>query len=415
MRRLLTLSLVWFFLMGGMGLIFPFYSLYLRENGGLSGTQTGLVMAIPPLMGIFSQPFWGQLADRTGSRTQLLALLGLCSSIGYLGLLLPNSFAGFVIATAGLAFFSAAIVPTAVSATLGLLREFAEQDFGRVRALGTLGFALSVIGFPPLLNQFQARYEFERASPSVTEPGLQLIFPLAAALILIGAALALSLPRGGTVSLRAKRGDWRALLHHGPFLRLLVFTFFAFLCLQGPMALFPILVRGLGGDLDALSRMWLLMLAVEIPLVAFVGATIARVGLRGVIAMGVLAGALRWLVSGFADSLLVVTLVQALHGVVVWGVILGAPLYVDAVVPEHLRSTGQGLLAMVGASIGGLFSNLCAGFLIDQIGPRAPAQVGGIAALILFCLMFWILPPVVRSAHSDPASSRAGAGPGAET
>ncbi len=60
---------------------------------------------------------------------------------------------------------------------------------------------------------------------------------------------------------------------------------------------------------------------------------------------------------------------------------------------------------MIGASVGGLLSNLCAGWLIDQIGPRAPAQVGGIAALVLFCLVLWMLPPIGHSPRPDPLSS----------
>ena len=36
-----AISLVWFFVLGGLGLFFPFYSLYLTENLGLSGTEVG--------------------------------------------------------------------------------------------------------------------------------------------------------------------------------------------------------------------------------------------------------------------------------------------------------------------------------------------------------------------------------------
>ncbi len=401
MRHLVTLSLVWFFILGGLGLFFPYYSLYLMENAGLSGTQTGMVMAIPPLLGIFAQPFWGQLADRTGARTRVLSLLGLGASIGYVTLLTPRSFFGFVLATAGLAVFSVALIPTAVSASLALLRESGGHGFGRVRVFGTIGFGASVGGFPLLLSRLQPSPGQTGVAPIGGEPGLELIFPLAGGLVWVGSIIALGLPRGGAIALRANRGDWRALLRHGPFLRLLVFTFFAYLFLQGPMSLFPILVRGLGGGIDAISRMWLVMLAIEVPLVAFFGASIARLGLRGVIGIGVLAGALRWLVSGFADQLLVVTFVQSLHGVVVWGLILGAPLYVDAVVPERLRSTGQGLLAMIGVSVGGLLSNVGAGWLTDQLGPSAPAQIGGAGALLLSCALFWILPPVRRGIHPE--------------
>ena len=133
MQRPVVMALVWFFCLGGLGIWFPFYTLYLKENAGLSGTQVGLVMATLPLVGILGQPFWGQVADRTGSRTRLLSLLALCAAAGYAALTLPESFAGFVVATAALALFSTSLIPSCVSVTLALGREGGVRAFGRTR------------------------------------------------------------------------------------------------------------------------------------------------------------------------------------------------------------------------------------------------------------------------------------------
>ena len=74
-------------------------------------------------------------------------------------------------------------------------------------------------------------------------------------------------------------------------MRILVVTFLAYGCIQGPMALFPILVRAQGGGLDVVSEMWLLMIALELPLIFFFGKAVAWAGPRGVIAIGLLASA----------------------------------------------------------------------------------------------------------------------------
>jgi MFS family permease len=101
-------------------------------------------------------------------------------------------------------------------------------------------------------------------------------------------------------------------------------------------------------------------------------------------------------VCAFAPDLRWVFPVQLLHGAVIAGLIIGGPLYVEAVVPERLRATGQGVMAMIGVSIGGFGSNLAAGWLLEHFGPKAPYLAGGLGALTLGCLVPVILPPATR-------------------
>ena len=61
----------WFVFFAALGVFFPFFSLYLDENAGLSGTEVGLVMASVPLTGMLAQPLWGLAADRSGRRARL--------------------------------------------------------------------------------------------------------------------------------------------------------------------------------------------------------------------------------------------------------------------------------------------------------------------------------------------------------
>ena len=63
------------------------------------------------------------------------------------------------------------------------------------------------------------------------------------------------------------------------------------------------------------------MLALEIPLVAYSGATLERFGARVLLGVGAFAGGVRWLVCGFATDLTWVWPVQLLHGVVVAGLV----------------------------------------------------------------------------------------------
>ena len=99
----IPLTLFWFVYFGSLGIFYPYFALYLRENAGLTGTQVGLILAISPFVGMIAQPLWGQLADRTGARSRTLAVLTVGTALGYLGLGLADGFWPIVRATAVLA------------------------------------------------------------------------------------------------------------------------------------------------------------------------------------------------------------------------------------------------------------------------------------------------------------------------
>lgn len=396
------LSLYWFLLFGALGIFFPFYSLYLDENAGLSASQVGVVLAMVPLTGTVAQPLWGLIADHTGRRGRLLAFLTLGASAGYALLYLPTSFASLVAATTLLSLFATAVVPLCVSVCFALLGPTDPHAFGRTRAWGTVGFLATVVAFPLFLDVVRRAGWTGRAAPLATEPGLELMLPVTALLGLAAAFVAFRLPdRRTDPSRRMQPGEWRTLFAHGPFVRFLVFILGAYLCLQGPMSLFPLFVRSLGGDMTTVSHLWVLMVALEIPIVAYSGAGFARLGPRVLVGIGVGSGALRWLVSGLSSDIGIIYAVQVLHGVTVGGLIIGSPYYVDAIVPDRLRSTAQGVLSMAGVSVGGILSNLATGLLIDHFGARAPAVVGGFGALLLTCALPWMIARTTHATLTD--------------
>lgn len=389
-RRAVPLAAYWALAMAPFGLTLPYWGLYLRENAGLSGAQVGMVFAVIPAVGMLVQPLWGALGDRSGLRARVLVVLSLGVALGLVALSRAQSFAAILAATALFAAFSRALVPMLLSVSFPALEDHLHA-FGWVRAFGTLGFGVAMFVFPAALATVTVTGP---APAGVSEPALGLLFPTAAALSAVAAFVALAIPNRGAVALRASRGEWRVLLRNGPFLRALVLCTLAFLCLNGPMELFPILVRARGGDLEAVRGMWLFMLVPEVFLALGLGALTQRFGARTLVAVGLAAGAARWLLSSAAPSLGALALVQSLHAVVVLGLNMGAPLYIDAVVPPQLRSTAQSLLGTVAVGIGGIGSSLLAGLLLDFGGASAPYWFGGAGALLLLVALPRMLPKI---------------------
>jgi MFS family permease len=86
---------------------------------------------------------------------------------------------------------------------------------------------------------------------------------------------------------------------------------------------------------------------------------------------------------------------------VVLGLNIGAPLYIDAIVPPQLRSTAQALLGTVAVGVGGAGSSLLAGSLLDHGGASAPYWFGGAGALALLLALPRHLPRIDREAHAS--------------
>ena len=406
-RQGFSISLFWFAFFGALGIFFPYYSLYLKENAGLTGTQLGLILSVMPLVGIVAQPFWGQVADRTGARGRVVAFLSMVSAAGFVLLGLAQGFVLILLAAVFLACFSTPVIPLSVSVALAAFRRSGPHAYGFARAWGTVGFLASVLIFPMALDHVQQWQGLDPTPGGPSEPGLGVMFLGTAAIVLLASAIGLALPKEGLASLRAARGEWRTLLRRGPMRRMLVFAFCAYLFVTGPMGLLPVYVRAHGGTLETVQNMWILMLIVEIPLILCTGMGLQRIGARGLLAAGVLAGGVRWTVCGLTANPYWIYPVQMLHGVMVTGLMMGGPLYVDRVAPGRLRSTAQGLVAMAGLGIGGIASNTAAGWLLDNVSANAPYLIGGVGALAVGLAIPWILPPV---AHGDEAPREATGG-----
>jgi len=386
------LTLFWFVHMGSLGIFFPYFSLYLKENARLSGIQLGWILAIIPLVSIVAQPLWGQVADRTGARSHIVAFLSLGSIFGYLWLAGANGFVAIILATAMLAVFGSAVLPITISVTLATLHDAGSHAFGFVRAWGTVGYLLMVLVFPWLLARYQRAYGLVPGTGGVSEPGLEIMFVVTAGLVVVSSGLGLFLPRGRAVSLRAQPNDWKLLLSNRPYIRFLFFSFGAYLLSNGPMWLFPIFVRSRGGDIETIRSMWLVMLIVEIPLILATGSGLKRLGARGLLGVGVIVGGLRWILCALVQDIYLLSMVQVLHGVTVVGLLMGGPLYLEVIAPQKLRSTAQALLSMVGVGIAGIASNLGSGWLLENAGVDILYAVAGIGSTVLGCLVWWILP-----------------------
>ncbi|MEE2947122.1 MAG: MFS transporter [Verrucomicrobiota bacterium] len=384
-----ALSLFWATLFGSLGIFFPYYSLYLEDDLGLSGQQIGLAMAVFHLVGLVGQPSWGYLADRTGARKILLVVITIGMALGFVALWHVGGYAALLIASMFFAAFYTSLIPQGMALSLGVLYRSHNSHFEWVRSFGSLGFLITCFGFPLFLDLLD---------PAPNAGGLDMMFPCCAVLILLTTGVVFLIPNETAIREKAKPGAWRLLAADRRFLRFLLYVFLANFMLDGPMFLFPVFVKSVAPDnfLGTLKWLWLIMLLPEIVAIALAGHIRRRIGVRALMFSGLAAGGLKWLACGFLGDLPVVLYASMLlHCVYVVGALVAMPLCVNYLVPTELRSTGQGLATMISSSLGGgICSSFAAGWLIDHVGPAAPQLYGGIGAMLLLLVAPFLVPKV---------------------
>ena len=394
----------WFLYMAGLGLVYPFQVVWFEQSAGVTGSQLGLILALRPLMGIIGQPTFGRVADRTGQRGRVLGLVMLGAAAFYA--LLPwmdNVIAiGLVFAMA--AFFGTSVMSLGTSVSMAALGTEASARFGRVRAWGTVGYAILLMAFPRLLERWR---EANGLVDAPGAPGLGALFIGMAVLCAIAGLVIYGVPLSAAGQARSRAGDLKLLVAHVPYRRLLVFAFLAHAMLQGPIQFFPLLVSERGGDLTDVANLWLPMLLVETVLVYFSSQAAERFGPKLLIVVGIAADGLRWVLTLNAPSLAWMLPAQILHGVVIAGFLIGGAIYVEQVVPERLRSTGQAGLAVVGISFATAVSAVMTGALMDWGSVETPFWFGGIGSIGLAVVALWLLPEPRKMAGEGSVTDEA--------
>jgi EmrB/QacA subfamily drug resistance transporter len=183
-------SLAMFF--GVFGSIF-LLSQFFQTTQGLSPLQAGLRVLPWTIMPMFVAPVAGLLSDRIGARPlmagglalQAIAIAWLAAvttpTVAYSALVVP-----FVLAGTGMAL----VFAPAANAVLGAVRpEEAGQASGATNAIRELG---GVLGVAVLASVFTANGSY--ASPASYVDGMTAALPIGAAVLAVGAVLALLIP-----------------------------------------------------------------------------------------------------------------------------------------------------------------------------------------------------------------------------
>ncbi|MGH7117273.1 MAG: MFS transporter [Stellaceae bacterium] len=343
----------------------PFWPVWLAARG-LGAKEIASIFAAAIWVKVIATPAIGALADRLGRRrimvglaaTALIAYLGLWPVGGFWPLLLLN----LVALTA-----QSALMPLGDTITLALSRTQG-LDYGRIRAWGSVSFIFASLAGGVVL----ARTSGERVLPLVL--GASALLTVACCGVppvdtpdrpaLLGSARSARAARARRPAIRRFAGNPR---------------FWGFVAtasaLQASHQLYygfgSLYWRSLGFSDTTIGWLWAEGVAAEILLFWQGRHLLRRLRPTGLLALGGLAGVVRWSLAGLVVSLPAITALQLLHALTFGASYLGAMHYLSRTVPPSAAARAQTLYAAASSGIGGGLVMIAAGTLYAHWGGHA--------------------------------------------
>lgn len=365
------LSSFYLFYFALLGASAPFMGLYFAHLG-FSPERIGELVAIPMLMRCLAPNLWGWLGDVTGRRLAIVRLGAFCTLVSFALILVDRRYAWLAMVMALHAFFWHAVLPQFEVITLAHLRERAEQ-YARLRAWGSLGFILAVVGLGAL---------FERTGMGAWPAAMLTIM---AGILAASAWVPSATPRAHEQA-PASGSFWRQVRRPG------VPAFYLSVALMqlshGPYYTFvSIHLEALGYGRTAIGLLWSLGVVAEILLFWWMARLLERFSLRQILLASLALAVLRWLLLGFAaDHLVWLLLAQVLHAATFGSFHVAAVHFVQRRFGAGQQGQGQALYASL-SGIGGALGALYAGYSWDALGAGATFALASLAALAAAVIM----------------------------
>lgn len=361
----------YFFYHAAVASLLPFLVIFYNQLG-LSGSQIGFLVGIPPLMYLICAPLWGGFADATQKHKRIL-LLAITGTLVIVPVLLNIDIFFFVIpVVAAFAFFLAPIMPLVDNSVMDMLGDLKIQ-YGKQRLWGAVGWGIA----GPITGWL------------IDRSGIQWAFYCYLILMFAGFIIAFYFPiRHVSIGGKFWQGFKLLLLNR----QWLLFLGMVFICSMG-ISIGSNFIFLYLDDLGASKTLMGLCLTFntlgEIPFLYFSDRLLRRWGARGLLILALMTTSLRaFLYSVFQIPWLVLP-IQLLHGPSYAALWVAGVTYADEVSPPGLGATAQGLFAAVFMGFSYAVGAFVGGILYEGVGPVAMFR--WIGAFVLLGLIGFLL------------------------
>lgn len=369
----------------------PVLSEYLLNDLGFSGIQVGIIYSLLPLATIIAPFVGGQIADRYFSSEKFIAFLQLT---GGALLIFISTVSDYTTMMWLMLLYCLLYAPTlALTNSVAFINlKNSEKEFGIIRVWGTIGWIVAGLG----LSGWRL---LSKSSEALSVQGDTLL--LAGVFSIIMGIQAFWLPQTPPKKEGTKPWAFLEAIKMMKDKNFLVFIIISFIVATELMFYYVLTAPFLSSDKIGLSSasipgvMVIAQVAEIFVMAALLPYLITRIGLRKILALGVLAWPARYIIFAIGSPTWLVIASLALHGFCFVFFFVAAFIYVDLVSPKDIRHSAQGLITLVTYGIGNYVGSLFAGKVKDYFTVESVTNWTGVflvpCVLTILCAFAFLL------------------------
>lgn len=368
------LSGFYFFYFGALGVIVPYWGLYLQTLG-FGPAEIGELMAVIMATKIIAPNVWGWIADHTGRRMVIVRLASLLALLTFAGVFLARDFWRLALVMSLFSFFWNASLPQFEVVTFNYLGTRIHR-YAQIRLWGSVGFILTVIALGQALEW----------------RGAELV-PQAVLVSFVGVWLAsLLVPERDGPAAHDQQPTLVSVLKRPEVLAFLTVCLLMQAGHGAYYAFYSIYMKGHGYSSGMIGWLWAVGVIAEVVVFLGMHRLLHRFGAGRVLLASLSLAALRWLLTGGLPGYPLIMLgAQILHAAT-FGTFHAAAIHlVHHYFTGRHQGRGQALYSSLSFGAGGAIGSLYSGYLWTGIGPEKTFFVSaGVAALAALVAWKWI-------------------------
>jgi PPP family 3-phenylpropionic acid transporter len=359
-----------------MALTVSFFPLYF-DSKGYTKIQIGALYSIGPLMGIFANLFWGLLSDKYQTIKKLFLLLLTGQLITMFLLTGADTIAVLYALMTFFYFFQTPVNPLIDSLTMLTIRH-SGKSYASFRVWGSLGFAFSALAFGMLLRSIGIEYTMTLCIGTIT---LTLI---------IGMLLK---DRTGSSTGKMSFTGFGQVIGSPRFLWFLLLILILSIAHRMNDGFLTLYLRELGASDSIVGWAWTVSALSEIPVFIWLSRNGHRYKELPLLMIAGLVYTVRFSLVSLVNEPEWIVLLQTMHSFS-FGIFLFTALrYIQQLIPDHFRATGQAIFAIVWSCCAGLASGILGGWIFDAWGPHVMYRFAALSSLIasfFFLITHWM-------------------------